>query len=79
MLLDDTGLKINAFDSILATVFGKEKGEEGCRVLSEAIRHGRSKVHLPLAILFGEGIGYGSVPVVGSGPWPKVRDVGEYH
>ncbi len=46
MLLDKTGLNINTFEPVLAEVLGSEKNEEGHKVLSEAIVHGRAQVQL---------------------------------
>lgn len=46
MLLTDQGLKIHAFNPIVAGILGNVKGEEGSKVLSEAISHGRTKILL---------------------------------
>ncbi len=46
MLLDDNGFIVGAFDPILASLLGNAKGEEGCKVLAEAITHQRSQVAL---------------------------------
>ena len=44
MLLDETGLRMSAFDPILAEVLGAKKGEEGANVLAEAMIRGRAQV-----------------------------------
>lgn len=44
MVIDENGLKVSAFDSILAEVLGAKKGEEGANVLSEAMIRGRAQV-----------------------------------
>ena len=46
MLLDQNGLKVDAFDPVLAATLGSAKGEEGGKVLAEAILHGRTRVQL---------------------------------
>jgi len=46
MLLTDQGLKINAFNPVVAGILGNAKGEEGAKVLSEALSHGRTKIFL---------------------------------
>jgi ATP-dependent Clp protease ATP-binding subunit ClpC len=46
MLLDDNGLNLSIFDPVLASVLGNARGEEGCKVLAEAIAHGRASVQL---------------------------------
>lgn len=46
MLLERTGLRISEFEPVLASMLGSEKGEEGCRVLAEAMLLGRSQVQL---------------------------------
>src|ERR1051325_1015637 len=46
MLLNETGLKIDAFDPVLAAVLGSEKGEAGGKVLAEAMARARSQVQL---------------------------------
>ncbi|MBI4602185.1 MAG: ATP-dependent Clp protease ATP-binding subunit [Planctomycetes bacterium] len=45
MLLDETGLKIDAFDPVLASVLGPGT-QGGHRVLAEAMTHGRRRVEL---------------------------------
>lgn len=46
MLLTDQGLKTNAFNPVVAGILGNSKGEEGSKVLSEALSHSRTKILL---------------------------------
>lgn len=46
MVLDDSGLKINAFEPALAVLLGDARGEEGAQVLSETVAGGRTRVEI---------------------------------
>ena len=45
-LLDENGLNIAAFEPLLAAALGNRKGEEGGKVLAEAILHAHGRVQL---------------------------------
>ena len=46
MLLDDTGLRIDAFDATLAKALGDRAGDVGGKVLAETMRFGHGRVEL---------------------------------
>jgi len=46
MLLDEIGLKIAAFEPVLAAVLGDATGNEGGKVLTESVMRGRSEIQL---------------------------------
>jgi ATP-dependent Clp protease ATP-binding subunit ClpC len=46
MLLDDKGLNLAAFDPVLASTLGADKGEAGCNVLAMALVHRHAQIQL---------------------------------
>jgi ATP-dependent Clp protease ATP-binding subunit ClpC len=46
MLIDDKGLKLHAFDPVLAAALGDAPGEEGCNVVAQALIAQRARIHL---------------------------------
>jgi ATP-dependent Clp protease ATP-binding subunit ClpC len=46
MLLDEKGLRLAAFEPVLAAVLGNNKGEEGYRIISEAAHFGHERIEL---------------------------------
>jgi ATP-dependent Clp protease ATP-binding subunit ClpA len=46
MIISASGLRLDVFDAVLASVLGHQKGEEGFRILAEAQQHGHAIVEL---------------------------------